>query len=86
MPRGWTTVEADGTFHIGRRRHQIPEEFSDRQVHSFRTLLTHLSTIVRNKCRRWGSESEEPTFYVDTSPDAKQRKAYDLLRTINVYP
>lgn len=38
MPRGWT-VQADGTFHIGRRRHQIPEEFSDRQVHSFRTLL-----------------------------------------------
>ncbi len=38
MPRA-CKVEADGTFVIGRRRHQIPETFSNRQVHSFRTLL-----------------------------------------------
>ena len=33
------TVDADGTFLVGNRRHQIPESFSDRQIHSFRTLL-----------------------------------------------
>lgn len=38
MPRE-CTVEADGSLLIGKRRHQIPETFSDRQVHSFRTLL-----------------------------------------------
>jgi hypothetical protein len=38
MPRA-CKVLADGTFTIGRQRHQIPESFSDRQVHSFRTLL-----------------------------------------------
>ncbi len=38
MPKA-CKVQADGTFTIGRRRHQIPESFSNRQVHSFRTLL-----------------------------------------------
>jgi hypothetical protein len=38
MPRA-CRVEADGSFVIGNRRHQIPETFSDRQIHSFRTLL-----------------------------------------------
>ncbi len=56
------------------------------RVFSFQTLLSYLTTIVRNKCRRPGAGSDEPTFYLDTSPDAKQRKAYDLLKTINVYP
>ncbi len=32
-------VEPDGSFRIGGQLHQIPEEFSDRQIHSFRTLL-----------------------------------------------
>jgi hypothetical protein len=34
-----SSIEADGSFQIGSRRHQIPDSFSDRQVHSFRTLL-----------------------------------------------
>jgi hypothetical protein len=33
------TVDPDGSFLVGNRRHQIPHRFSDRQVHSFRTLL-----------------------------------------------
>lgn len=32
-------IEPDGSFSIGRRRFKIPERFSDRQRHSFRTLL-----------------------------------------------
>lgn len=33
------TIEPDGTFTIGKKRFKIPEKFSDRQIHSFRTLL-----------------------------------------------
>lgn len=32
-------MEPDGSFHIGKRHYRIPENFSDRQIHSFRTLL-----------------------------------------------
>jgi len=38
MPRA-CRVESDGSFTIGKRLHQIPESFSDRQIHSFRALL-----------------------------------------------
>lgn len=38
MPRG-CKVEADGSVIIGKRRHMIPESFSDRQIHSYRILL-----------------------------------------------
>ena len=38
MPRA-TKVQPDGTFNLAGRTHQIPESFSERQVHSFRTLL-----------------------------------------------
>ena len=34
-----TKVKKDGTFSLAGRMHRIPETFSDRQVHSFRTLL-----------------------------------------------
>jgi hypothetical protein len=53
-------------------------------VHSFRTLLTELSSIVRNVCRRHGAEADEPTFDLLTTPNATQQRAYDLLETITV--
>jgi transposase len=52
------------------------------EVHSFRTLLKHMSTIVRNTCTRGGADSDEPTFFIDTTPNAKQQRAYDLLSEI----
>ena len=54
------------------------------EVHSFRTLLKHLSAIVRNVCRVPGSGPDAPTFDVVTTPDAKQQRAYDLLETIRL--
>jgi transposase len=54
------------------------------ETHSFRTLLTHLSTIVRNTCRMRGAAPDAPTFDVLTTPDDKQQRAYDLLNQINV--
>ena len=53
-------------------------------VHSFQTLLQHLGEIVRNTCRCPGTGPDAPTFYKTTSPNAKQRQALDLLRTIKV--
>jgi transposase len=54
------------------------------EVHSFQTLLHHLSTIVRNSCKIPGADAATPTFEVTTTPNAKQRRAYDLLETIAV--
>jgi hypothetical protein len=50
-------------------------------VHSFRTLLEDLSSIVRNTCRtRAGKDA--PTFAVVTTPTPTQRRALDLLKRI----
>jgi transposase len=51
-------------------------------VHSFQTLLTLLSGIVRNVCRIPGAPPDAPTFDVVTTPSAKQQRAYELLKTI----
>jgi len=53
-------------------------------VHSFRTLLKHLGKIVRNTCRTPNAGPDVPTFHKITTPNAKQQKALDLLRTITV--
>jgi transposase len=53
-------------------------------VHSFRTLVTELSGIVRNVCRRQGAGPDEPTFEILTTPNPKQQRAYDLLERITV--
>lgn len=53
-------------------------------THSFQTLLTEMSAIVRNVCRAPGQGEESPTFGVTTSPNAKQEQALRLLDTITV--
>lgn len=52
------------------------------EVHSFQTLLARLSQIVRNLCRVRSMGPGAPTFEVVTTPDAKQRQAYELLERI----
>jgi transposase len=52
------------------------------EVHSFRTLLKELSTIVRNVCRRKQSPGTEPTFTIVTTANAKQQRALTLLETL----
>jgi len=54
------------------------------EVHSFQTLLARLSQIVRNLCRVRNMGPSAPTFEVVTTPDAKQRRAYELLERIAV--
>ena len=53
-------------------------------VHSFHTLLTLLSGIVRNVCRVPGAPPDAPTFEVVTTPSATQQRAYQLLEDIEV--
>ena len=54
------------------------------EVHSFQTLLRLLSGIVRNACRVPGKGADASTFDVLTTPNAKQKRALDLLGTIDV--
>lgn len=54
------------------------------EVHSLRTLLECLGGIVRNRCRRAGAKEQESTFDMETPPDAKQRRAYELLEAISL--
>ena len=53
-------------------------------VHSFATLLHHLSTIARNTCTIPCANADPPVFEIDTTPNAKQQHAYELLKTIAV--
>jgi hypothetical protein len=54
-----------------------------RPVHSFRTLLDSLTTIVRNRCRARGQD-DDATFTVTTTPTPEQRHALALLKEIAV--
>jgi len=54
------------------------------EAHSFRTLLESLSTIARNTCRRKGAQPSEHCFTMTTTPNAKQKRALDLIDTITV--
>ena len=52
-------------------------------VHSFRSLLTELATIVCNDCQP-GDAAGDATFQVYTTPNAKQKQALDLVDSIRV--
>jgi transposase len=53
-------------------------------VHSFRTLLHHMSTITRDICRCQGESDASPTFKMDTKPNEKQHRALELIDQISV--
>ena len=52
-------------------------------VHSFRTLLADLATIVSNTCRRPGAAPDEACFELITQASPQQRRAYTLLDSIS---
>ena len=54
------------------------------EAHSFGTLLDELRTIARSTCRRKGASEAEPGFTLETTPNAKQQKALDLLQKIRM--
>jgi len=53
-------------------------------VESFRTLLENLGTIVRNTCQTENAAEDDPTFEMMTTPDAKQKRALDLIAAIEM--
>jgi len=54
----------------------------DEPVRSFRSLLEHLGSIVRNHCTR-NSKLEMPPIVIDSTPTPYQQKALDLLKEIS---
>jgi hypothetical protein len=53
-------------------------------VHSFRTLLDELATLVRNTCRMLGAAPKSATFESVTTPSSLQRRAIELINRITV--
>ena len=53
-------------------------------VHSFRTLLQDLATVVRNTCVTRSAKAASPTFQMVTTPTATQHRALQLLQQITV--
>jgi transposase len=53
-------------------------------VHSFRTLLSRMSAIVRNLCRVPTARAGSPTIEITTTPDKTQQAALNLLERITV--
>ncbi len=53
-------------------------------VHSFRTLLAELSTIVRNTCEARVGKNRGSTFQMTTTPNPAQHRALELLQAITV--
>ena len=53
-------------------------------LHSFRTLLEELSTIVRNTCEPRVARKAASTFQMTTTPNPAQQRAIQLLQSITV--
>ena len=53
-------------------------------VHSFRTLLAELATIVRNTCQPAAVAAAASTFQMTTLPNPTQLRALQLLQSITV--
>ena len=53
-------------------------------VHSFRTLLQDLGTVVRNTCITRGTKTASPAFQMVTTPSDTQYRALQLLQQITV--
>jgi hypothetical protein len=53
-------------------------------VHSFRTLLAELSTLVRNTCEARIGKHRGSTFQMTTTPNLAQHRTLELLQSITV--
>ena len=53
-------------------------------AHSWSTLLAELATIARNTCRTPKAGDNAPTFEITTTPNPKQKRAFDLIQTIQL--
>jgi len=53
-------------------------------VHSYRTLMQDLQTIVRNTCCTSRGADDAPTFELTTTPTQKQKRALELIDQIKM--
>ena len=53
-------------------------------AHSWSTLLTELATVVRNTCRSPQVGENAPTFEITTTPNPKQKRAFELIQAIKL--
>ena len=53
-------------------------------VHSFKTLIQDLQTIVRNTCRTVKDSQDGPSFDLITTPTTKQKHALELINRIKL--
>ena len=53
-------------------------------VHSFKTLMQDLHTLVRNTCRTSTGAQDAPTFDLTTTPTPQQNRALALIETITM--
>lgn len=56
----------------------------DEPYHSFRSLLSSLSTIVKNSCKVIHDKNKNTIFETVTAPDKAQKKAMELLKEIKM--
>ena len=54
------------------------------RVHSFKTLMQDLQTIVRNTCKTVKGADDAPTFQLTTTPTQKQKSALELIDKIKM--
>jgi transposase len=54
------------------------------EAHSFKTLIDHLGTIVRNQCTRQAAsaDSQAATISIETTPGPLQQRTFELLKQI----
>ena len=62
---------------------EAPEPWDYLPVRSFSTLLAHLATRCRNRCRA-KAVPDAPAFDCDTEPSPVQTRALELVRTFPV--
>ncbi len=53
-------------------------------VHSFKTLMQDLQTIVRNTCRTPKGAQDAPTFQITTTANPKQKHVLELIDKIKM--
>jgi transposase len=63
-----------------KKRHKTTDD--GLPVHSFRSLLGCLASIVENLCSASEGKNGKQTFTLTTQPDALQRRAFDLIKTL----
>ena len=67
---------------VAKEKAQTKKTRDGEPVYCFRSLLNHLSTVVKNRCRRKDAPTDEATFDIVTQPDALHIRAQSLIEAM----